>query len=164
NCAASSPITPSARPYIGEESITLLPCFTKSDSTSPSCVLFSGVRLTSNTLHVPSPMTGSFSPEEGVERVSILDSLFICPGEVLTGRSNLAVVPPINFAASRRVIFHCRAFLRKANGVWHRRPTTAIWQYGSPPVRQSFRRCRTCSASENDIVIRGTICKADAHS
>src|SRR5207244_1407530 len=91
NCAASSPTTPSARPYIGEESTTRPPCLTNRESTSASCVLFAGVRSTSNTLHVPRPITGNFSPDDGIERISIADdSACDCPRDALTGQSNPA--------------------------------------------------------------------------
>ena len=103
NCAASSPTTPSARPYIGEESTTRPPCLTRSESTSPSCGLFAGVRSTSNTLHVPSPITGNFSPDDGIVRVIMIDDWLAARAPI--GKSNPAVVPPISFTASRLFIF-----------------------------------------------------------
>src|SRR5436190_3145776 len=104
NLAASSPMTPSAGPYIGEESITRPPRLTNRDITSSSCLLFSGVRLTSNTFQVPSPMTGSFSPEEGIARASILDDwVAACARNVGICNSTPAAPAPISLDASRRV-------------------------------------------------------------
>jgi len=51
-------------------------------------------------------MTGSFSPDDGIARVNIVaDSLGPCPRDAPMGKSKPAVVPPINRAASRRVIW-----------------------------------------------------------
>ena len=55
----TSPATCSDGPYIGDESITRAPSVTNSRSTSAS-----GGRC-----HVPRPMTGICSPEEGMGRV-----------------------------------------------------------------------------------------------
>src|SRR5262252_4980420 len=104
-----SPITSSARPYIGDESIVRPPSFTNSDKTSSSCLRISALRSTSNALHVPRPITGSFSPEEGMMRVRIAD---VSPfAWRMSGKSIMAAVPPITFPASRRVMtLYCRAF------------------------------------------------------
>src|SRR5262245_13023226 len=100
----SCPITSSARPYIGDESMTRPPSFTNIDKTSSSCLRTSALRATSNALHVPRPITGSFSPEEGMLRVSIVDdSPFACPRAASVCNIRPAVVVPIIFAASRRV-------------------------------------------------------------
>src|SRR5690606_20183574 len=66
-----SPTTASDRPYIGELSITLLPF-----SIIISRICSKGSRSegdvpTSNCCHVPSPMTGSCSPVEGIVRFKI---------------------------------------------------------------------------------------------
>ncbi len=62
----------------------------------------SDVRSTSNARQVPKPITGSVSPDEGMVRVSIVDdSVAAC---VVIGKTTAAAVPPINLAASRRVI------------------------------------------------------------
>src|SRR5687768_10643910 len=82
--AASAPL------YIGDESMSRPPSFTNSARTSADPV--------SNVCHVPSPMTGSFSPEEGMGRVirvwAALASLLII---------NVAL-PAIRRSASRRLI------------------------------------------------------------
>src|SRR6266852_1514037 len=77
--ATRLPITSSDRPYMGDESITRAPSFTNSKRTSSSCFSLSGLRSTSNTFQVPRPITGSFSPDDGIARVSIPNnSLFVC--------------------------------------------------------------------------------------
>src|SRR4029453_837333 len=82
------------------------PSFTKRERTSPSCLRLSDVRSTSNACQVPKPITGSFSPDEGVARVSIADdSAFACARDAPTGKHNPAALTPIKRAASRRVIF-----------------------------------------------------------
>ncbi len=101
--SARSPITCSARPYIGDESITRPPSFTKSDKTSSSSFRLSGARSTSNVRHVPNPITGSFSPDEGIARINILDDSFAARAAPL-GRNNPAALAAIKRAASRRVI------------------------------------------------------------
>jgi hypothetical protein len=56
-------------------------------------------------------MTGSFSPEAGIVRLSIAeDSLFVCVCAAPIGKMRLAVLAPINLAASRRVIRHLSFF------------------------------------------------------
>src|SRR5437762_1727068 len=102
--AARSPITPSARPYIGEESISFPPCFTKSDSTSPSGFSWDEPGPTSNVVALPSPITGSFSPDDGIERKILEDSLAAQMGDVPIRSKTPAAVPPINRVTSRRVI------------------------------------------------------------
>src|SRR5437867_11946694 len=105
----SSPITSSARPYMGEESISRPPRSLNRRSTSASCAAcrWSAVRKsTSNVFQVPSPITGNCSLEDGIARVSIIgDSPPACACAVAIGKSNPAVVPPITRVASRRVIF-----------------------------------------------------------
>src|SRR6266536_128560 len=56
--AVRSPITSSAWPYMGDESITRPPSLTKSERTSSSCRRVSDVRSTSKVCHVPRPITG----------------------------------------------------------------------------------------------------------
>src|SRR5262249_4354717 len=93
------------RPYIGDVSITRPPSFTKSDRTSPSCLRLSAVRSTSNACQVPRPITGSFSPDEGIARVSTVDdSVFASTRDARTGNNNPAAPAPIRQVASRRVI------------------------------------------------------------
>src|SRR5438094_4903037 len=126
--AVRSPITCSARPYIGDESITRPPSFTNRASTSSNCFRLSGARSTSNVRHVPKPITSSFSPEEGIARICIVDdSLAVHTRDA--PKSNPAAPAPIKRVASRRVSFSftgrarplsnrlitCRAFLRNAN-------------------------------------------------
>ena len=96
----SSPITCSARPYIGDESMTRPPSSTKRERTSSNWLRISAVRSTSKARHVPRPITGSFSPEQGMMRVSIVNE----SPSTLTGKTRAAAVPPITFAASRRVM------------------------------------------------------------
>ncbi len=62
----------------------------------------SDVRSTSNARHVPKPITGNFSPEDGTVRISIVDDS-LAP-RVVIGKHTLAADAPITFAASRRVI------------------------------------------------------------
>ena len=51
-------------------------------------------------------MTGSFSPVEGIARVSIVDdSAFACARNARTGKHNPAALTPIKRVASRRVIW-----------------------------------------------------------
>src|SRR6201997_2171310 len=114
----SSPITSSARPYMGEESITRPPSFSKTDRTNSSRLRISAVRSTSNALHVPRPITGSFSPEEGMVRVSIADNS-IC-AFALIGKAKAAAVPPITFAASRRVTISTVGRLIRSRQLAHR--------------------------------------------
>src|SRR6266705_538540 len=91
---------------MGDVSITRPPSFTKNKRTSPSCLRLSGVRSTSNVRHVPKPITGSFSPDEGITRVSIVgDSLFVSARDAAIGKSNPAALALINLVASRRVNF-----------------------------------------------------------
>ena len=98
-----SPMTCSARPYMGEESMTRPPSFTKALRTSASGA--DCARSTSKVCHVPNPMTGSFSPDEGIERISIVaDSFLLCAPTAPIGQRQLAAIPPIKRAASRRVI------------------------------------------------------------
>jgi hypothetical protein len=53
-------------------------------------------------------MIGSFSPDEGMVRISIADDSVAA--RLSIGQTNAAVVPPITFAAWRLVTIHCRAF------------------------------------------------------
>src|SRR5437867_10288 len=102
--AVRPPITSSARPYMGDVSITRPPSLTRSDRTPSSCLRVSDVRSTSNVRHVPKPITGSFSSDEGIARISIVDkSLLVCAGDAPTGKSNPAAPALINLVASRRV-------------------------------------------------------------
>src|ERR1051326_6808735 len=80
--AASVPITCSERPYIGDESMTRPPSFTKSDKTSLSCFSFWGVESTSNTCQEPSPTEGIHSPDDGI--------IFAPSGDVGASRSHRA--------------------------------------------------------------------------
>jgi hypothetical protein len=51
-------------------------------------------------------MTGTFSPDEGIARVSIADdSAFACPCDPPTGKHNPAALTPSKRVASRRVIW-----------------------------------------------------------
>ena len=103
--AVRSPITCSARPYIGEVSIARPPSLTKSERRASSCRRLSGIRSTSNTRQVPKPIAGSFSSDDGIARINILDdSAFVCPRDALTGQNAPAMPTPIRRAASRRVI------------------------------------------------------------
>src|SRR5438552_6526355 len=96
-------MTCSARPYIGDESITRPPSFTKARRTSASGPDCAG--STSNVCHVPSPITGNFSLDEGIGRASIpTDSFADAAHAAPAGRSNTTPAEPINLAASRRVI------------------------------------------------------------
>ena len=70
-----SPMTLSARPYIGEVSTTLPPSWTKRFSTSLSGSRSLGESPTSKVREVPRPTAGIFSPEEGMERIRIADGL-----------------------------------------------------------------------------------------
>src|SRR5439155_24668589 len=71
----------------------------------PSRLRLSDVRSTSNVRHVPRPMTGSFSPDEGIGRTIIVDdSVADCACDARIGTSNPAAPTPINRVASRRVI------------------------------------------------------------
>src|SRR5436190_11656804 len=90
---------------MGDVSITRPSSFTNSDRTSSSCRRLSAVRSTSKLRQVPNPITGSFSPDEGIARTNILDDSFAArASDAPIGRSKLAVLAPINRAASRRVI------------------------------------------------------------
>ena len=102
---ARSPITSSARPYMGDESITCPPSFTKSENTSSSGLRSTSDDPTSKTCQVPRPSTGIFSPDEGIGRISIanLDSLFSCARDAFTGKSKLVAVAANKRATSRRV-------------------------------------------------------------
>ena len=87
NLPTRSPITCSARPYMGEESITRPVHFTKSRIKGSSIEARAG--LTSKTRHVPKPITGSFSPEPGIARVITPDDS-LAP-RLLIGKS----IPPL---------------------------------------------------------------------
>src|SRR5437764_9370085 len=101
---ARVPTTSSARPYIGEESITLPLSLTKSESPSPSSFSLSGFRSTSKTFQVPSPMTVSFSPEDGITRVSIdNDSVGPNKRDPPIGKTKAPLLAPTNLLALRRV-------------------------------------------------------------
>src|SRR5437867_9177935 len=105
----SSPITSSARPYMGEESISRPPRSLNRRSTSASCAAcrWSAVRKsTSNVFQVPSPITGNCSLEDGIARVSI-DNDSVAPNkrDAPIGKSSAPELAPINLAALRRVIF-----------------------------------------------------------
>ena len=103
--ATKSPITSSERPYMGDESITRAPSFTNAERVSSSCLIATDAGSMSNVCQVPSPITGSFSPNDGIARISIADDLlFVCARTALNGNKSPAVVPPIKRAASRRVI------------------------------------------------------------
>src|SRR4030095_15620469 len=133
SAVVNSPITSSARPYIGDVSITRPPSFTKSERTSPSCLRLSDVRSTSNACQVPRPVTGSFSPLEGIARVNIAgDSARLLP----IGKRNPAPVAPINLVASRRVI---RFILDRDD-----KPAFVIANYEQTPIHQglSYQRSR----------------------
>src|ERR1044071_6995393 len=188
----NSPITSSACPYIGDVSITRPPSFTKSERTSPSCLRLSPVRSTSNACQVPRPITGSFSPVEGIARVSIAsDSAVACPRNASTGKSKPPAVAPISRAASRLVIicilgrlirsrqlahpFGTPLYLAqlplarflgtpKAFASWHRSLTTAICQYETPPFYQNRHRNCVCSKRRVHNVARRQIREASAHS
>src|SRR5205823_12874775 len=71
---------------------------------SSNCLRMSALRSTSKALHVPRPITGSFSPEEGMVRVSIADdSVFV---SALTGKNQsgrCAADYFYNFASSHSV-------------------------------------------------------------
>jgi len=95
-----SPMTCSARPYIGDESTTRPPSFTNVRRTSAKGADCAG--STSNVCHVPSPITGSFSPEEGIGRMIGL-SEGCCAFAIVREKHNAAAVPPSKRAASRRV-------------------------------------------------------------
>jgi len=61
----------------------------------------SDVRSTIERLPVPKPITGSFSPDEGIARVSIADdSAFACARDARTGKHNPAALTPIKRVAS----------------------------------------------------------------
>ena len=61
---------------------------------------------------MPNPITGSFSPDEGIARINILDDSFAArASDAAIGSSKLAVLAPINRAASRRVIGFIFAFV-----------------------------------------------------
>ncbi len=96
-----SPITLSARPYIGELSITLPPSWTKRARTSLSGCRSLGEAPTSNTCQVPRPTAGIFSPVAGMARDSIVVSSAARSG---IEQRAAAAAPPITRAASRRVI------------------------------------------------------------
>ena len=72
--STTSPMTSSARPYIGDESITQPPRATNSLSSSSSGRRSAGEFPTSKVCHVPSPMTGSASSVDEIAR------LIIAPG------------------------------------------------------------------------------------
>src|ERR1700720_89489 len=69
--ATRSPVTASARPYIGEVSIIRPPASTSCRSTALSGARAPSSAPTSKTCEVPSPMTGIASPEDGIGRVII---------------------------------------------------------------------------------------------
>jgi len=70
--ASSSPVTASARPYIGELSIIRPPASKSSRSTSRSGRRAASPAPASKARHVPSPMTGIASPVEGIGRINIV--------------------------------------------------------------------------------------------
>ena len=69
SCSARPPITDSDDPYIGDESITRPPAARKSRITGSSVERDAGESPTSNVIHVPSPITGTRSPVDGIGRV-----------------------------------------------------------------------------------------------
>src|SRR5438552_89243 len=62
---ASAPTTPSAAPYIGDESITRPPSSTNRRKTSRRGSRSAVVAPTSNVCHVPRPTAGIVSPLDG---------------------------------------------------------------------------------------------------
>src|SRR2546430_15723812 len=68
SAAASSPVTDSEEPYIGELSITRPPSSTKTFRASRACAFSFSSEPTSNTCQVPSPTAGIVSPVFGMER------------------------------------------------------------------------------------------------
>src|SRR5205814_10502798 len=90
----------SAFPYIGEESITFPPPLTKRVMTSVMSFIFGELEGTSNVTALPSPITGSFSPVDGMARLKGDPSAAKMRDDP-TGRHTLAVVAPINFKIGR---------------------------------------------------------------
>ena len=70
--ASRVPTTASARPYMGEESITLPPASSRMRSTSLRWSSAARSAPTSKACQVPSPTTGSGSLVEGIGRVSMV--------------------------------------------------------------------------------------------
>src|SRR5262249_39477228 len=73
NSASRSPVTASARPYIGQLSMIRPPPSRKRRNTSRSGLRAASSVPTSKARHVPSPMTGRASPVDGIGRVSTPD-------------------------------------------------------------------------------------------
>ena len=63
------PITSCEEPYIGEESIRRPPSWKKARMTSAHESRPAASSPTLNVIQLPSPMSGSFSPVEGIGRV-----------------------------------------------------------------------------------------------
>jgi hypothetical protein len=74
--------------------------------TSVMSLTFGEFERTSNVTALPSPITGSFSPVDGMARLNGDPSAAKMRDDPI-GRHTLAVVAPINFTARRRVII-CR--------------------------------------------------------
>ena len=72
NLVAISPTTFSASPYMGDESTSVPPSLTKLRNTSSSGARSAAAEPALKTRAVPSPIAGSFSPEEGMARCSIV--------------------------------------------------------------------------------------------
>jgi hypothetical protein len=67
-------------------------------------LVFGELEGTSNVTALPSPITGSFSPVDGMARIKGDPSAAKRRDDDPIGRHTLAVVAPINLTARRRVI------------------------------------------------------------
>src|SRR4051794_8573792 len=72
--ATRSPVTSSARPYIGEESIIRPPGSVSCFNTARNGCRARSSAPASKTCQVPSPITGMASPEDGIGRVIIVSA------------------------------------------------------------------------------------------
>ena len=103
----NSPNTSSDRPYIGEESTSRPPNPANAASTSSSGARSASAAPTSNVCHVPSPITGTASPDDGIARVRIFPAAFPSappkPGTA-PAAANATEPTPSNRNESRRLI------------------------------------------------------------
>ena len=103
-----SPVTCSARPYIGEESITIPPPSMNAATTAASGARAAASSPTSNVREVPIPITGNCSPLDGIGRrirVACAAAPSACPARPaaaaprMTSRRLIIASPPSDFVA-----------------------------------------------------------------
>ena len=100
-CARPYPMTSCEEPYIGEESIRRPPSRKNARITSAEALRAATSSPTLNVIELPSPTSGSRSPEDGIARVRIEPRW----AEAVRGlRTEAAPAAPIETSSERRLI------------------------------------------------------------